>query len=219
MVAEVANPLSNQIADILTDNGHRRDISAAINPIELGEFLKQKGIVEDSEISKLSQKEGVEFVLRRVEERGGEALVDFLWCLEQSDYHHGHKYVVKVLTKTDYDLEILGDIITSNVLKHKCQELGVKKKMTRGVDVRTILAQLLQKGLLTDNERDELMKPNTRQKRFLKLERILANKGPLAYLHFTEALIDTKEDNPLHKELLMCLLGSSDSADSNLTCE
>ena len=125
--------------------------------------------------------------------------------------------MTKALTKTDYDLETLGDIITSNFLKYKCQELGMKKKMTHGLDVFAILAQLLQKGLLTDNEWNELMKPNTRQKRFLKLEHILANKGPLAYLHFTEALIDTKEDNPLHEELLMCLLGSSDSADSNLT--
>ena len=217
MVAEDANPLlSNQIADILTDSGHRRDISTAISPVELGEFLKRKGLIEDSEISKLSQtEEGVEFVLRRVEERGGEAFIDFLWCLEQSDSHLGHKYVVNVLKKTGYNLETLGEIIASTVLKQKWQKL---KKMMRSLDVRNLFAQLLQKGLLTDKERDELMKPTyTRLKLFLKLERILAKKGPLACLYFTQALIDAKEENSLHQELLTCLFGSSGSNDSNLT--
>lgn len=115
---------------------------------------------------------------------------------------------MEVLTHRQYDAKTLSAVITSTVLKQRFQNLksGITKK-TRDIDVLSIFPYLQQKGLLTDEECDELQNPRiTRRRRFLKLERILENKGPFAYLYFTEVLIESMRENPhLHQEILTCL--------------
>ena len=120
---------------------------------------------------------------------------------------------MEVLQHTQYDVETLSAIMTSTVLKQRFQDskYGITRK-TRDIDVLSIIPYLLQKGLLTDTERDELENPRiTRQRRYLKLERMLENKGPLAHLYFTEVLIESMRENPyLHQEILTCLFNDLD---------
>ena len=84
--------------------------------------------------------------------------------------------------------------------------------MTRDIDVLSIFPYLLKKGLLTDKERDELQNPRIiRRRRFIKFEHMLENKGPFAYLYFTEVLIESMQENPyLHQEILMRLFNDLD---------
>ena len=213
MISEASKPLSVQIADVLSDGDYRRDIIACINPTELDEFLKLKGLGLTQPSKSDSRQKNAELLLKNVIERGPEALTDFLWCLEQtSDSHLGHKYVVEVLKNRQYDLENLIDITTSAALKSRCQELPAKRLIKRGLDVKSIIPHLRQKGLLTDKEDNELSMPTiTRQKCVTKLESILANKGPYAYLYFIQALIDAKKENPhLLEELFERLFAPPD---------
>ena len=126
---------------------------------------------------------------------------------------------MEVLTHTHYDVETLSAAITSTVLKQRFQNVksGITKK-TRDIDVLSIFPYLQQKGLLTNEECDELQDPRiTRQRRFLKLERILENKGPFAYLYFTEVLIESMQVNPhLHQEILSCLFKDFDDISIDL---
>ena len=110
MISEASKSLSFQIANVLSDSEHRRDIIACINLTELDEFLKLKGLGMVEQSKSNTRQESAELLIRNVQERGREAFTDFLWCLEQtSDSHLGHKYVVEALNNTKYDLETLGD--------------------------------------------------------------------------------------------------------------
>ena len=212
-----AFPNDSLIASTLTDDDCLQDIAAAINPVELSDLLRVKGLITESESNQYRNClpiEYAEYVLKRVLEQGGTALSDFIWCLEQSgESHLGHKYAMEVLHHTSYDVETLSAIMTSTVLKQRFQDpkYGLTRK-TRDIDVLSIFPYLLQKGLITDKEQDELQNRSiTRRRRFVKLERMLENKGPLAYLYFTEVLIESMWENPdLHKEILSCLLRDSD---------
>lgn len=217
MISEASKSLSYQIANVLSDGEHRRDIIACINPTELDEFLKLKGLGLVDLQSQNSRQKNAELLLRSVQERGREAFTDFLWCLEQtSDSHLGHKYVIEVLLNMEYDLETLGDFLTSAALKSRCQELSAKMLMIEGLNVHSILPQLRQKGLLTDKEEDELSTV-TRKRGVIKLESILVNKGPYAYLYFIQALIDAREENPhLFGELFKSLFRPIASVHSTL---
>ena len=209
--------LGSQITSVLSDSDYRCAITASINPQELVGFLKEKGLLEESLMSNRLRKDNAEHLLRSVEKKGGNALEDFVWCLEQtSDSHLGHKYVVDLLRNGMHDLETLGEIGTSVVLKSKFQERSTKELMIDGVDVHSISPHLLKNKLITDKEMDELMKSTTRKRRFIKLESILANKGPCAYLYFTQALIDAKKENPLHEEILEKILGPPDDSIQNV---
>ena len=208
---------SLNIVSTLTDDDYRRDIAAAISPVELSGLLREKGLITESESNQYRNClpiEYAEYVLKRVLEQGETALSDFIWCLKQSgESHLGHKYAIEVLHHTSYDVETLSAIMTSTVLKQRFQDpkYGLTRK-TRDIDVLSIFPYLLQKGLLTDKEQDELRNPQiTRRRRYLKLERMLENKGPLAYWYFTKVLIESMQENPnLHQDILMCLFGDLD---------
>ena len=211
--------LNLQISNILSDKEYRQDIARAINPAEILNLLEEKGLMEESEretLLKLAPQKGAEIILDKVEERGGDALTDFLWCLEQtSDDHLGHKYALEVLTNKEYDLETLAEIVTSIALKNNLQDLHTRKVMSEGVDVVTIFPHLLQIGLISEMEKNELSKPMSRRKRFIKLKSIIANKGPLASLYFIQALINAKEENPhLYEDIFVCLFGPPDDDQS-----
>ena len=139
-----ASPNDTQIAYILADGGYRRDISAAINPRELSELLRQKGlgviVMDECESNQLLPNEYAECILKRVQEQGGTALTDFLWCLEQtSESHLGHKYATDILKRTDYNLETLSAIMTSTVLKQRFQSpLRDITRKTRDINVLSI---------------------------------------------------------------------------------
>ena len=185
------------MVSLLSDIDYRKEISASINVAEIDRQLKSRGLLGEDTNRPTTSRTGVEFVLKNVEERGDEALADLVWCLEQtSDSHLGHQYAVDVLTNKEYDLETLADIGTASLLKRKYQKLSIKSKMAEGLDVVSLLPHLIQKGILTDKEIDELESGKiTRKKKVIKLERILANKGPLAYLYFTQVLIESRGEN------------------------
>ena len=202
----------------LSDKDYRNEISASINTADIDQQLRDKGLIGESIncYRPRTLQENAEIVLRNVEERGEEALADLLWCLEQtSDGHIGHRYAMDVLTNKMYDLETLADITTSCVLKRRYRKIDTKRLMVEGLDVRSLLPQLIQKGLLTDREADEIQSGRlTRKRLVIKLEGILANKGPLAHLYFTEALIEAKNNSCLYQDIFNHIF---DDVDESLT--
>ena len=203
---------------ILSDKEYRREVCASIDPAELLWHADQSRvpIIFNSadeqllkDINTLPRQEAVERILRNVEERGEEALKNLLWCLEETgSWHSGHKYALEILMNDVYDLEKLGDIVASIFLRNKLQELRTKKMMSDGIDVDAIVPYLRQAELLSVREMDNLqaLQPNTRTRKFIKLKSILTSKGPLAYLKFTQVLINSVDENPhLYGDIFKCL--------------
>jgi hypothetical protein len=154
-------------------------------------------------VSKSQQKarKGVDYVLERVETRGGEAFNDLLWCLDQTGKSNiGHRYAAALLRK-EYSLDMLRDILTSMKLRQRYQEPKVMK-LTRTLQVEYLVPYLMKNQLVTENEVEELLTQPTQKKGALKLLRMVKEKGPLAHLYLTKALIDAKEENDLHKDIL-----------------
>lgn len=195
-------PRKGDIAGNLRD--YREEICGAISSIdqELAGLLIQKGIViNESELESKPQKEGVEFVLERVETQGGEAFCDLLWCLDQTGKSNvGHRYAAAVL-RNKYSLDMLSEIFTSMELQRRYQDFKVMR-LTRGLCVQTLVPYLMKNKLITDDKEVEQLTQITQQKGALKLLRMLKQKGPLAHLYLTKALIEAKGKSPLHEEIL-----------------
>jgi hypothetical protein len=199
------NPCKNDIAANLRD--YREEICGAIGSVdpELAGLLVQKGTITTDEselVSKSQQKarKGVDYVLERVETRGGEAFNDLLWCLDQTGKSNiGHRYAAALLRK-ECSLDMLRDILTSTKLRQKYQEPKVMK-LTRSLQVKQLIPYLMKNQLVTENEVEELTHL-TRMKGVLRLLRMLDQKGPLAHLYLTMALIDAKDNSHLHEEIL-----------------
>ena len=188
------NPCKNDIAANLKDYRDKiRDAIRSIDP-ELAGLLVQKGIItNESEAASKSQEKarnGVDFVLERVQTRGSEAFSDLLWCLDQTGKSNiGHRYAAALLRKK-CSLEMLGEILASAKLQQRYQEPKVMK-LTRSLQVNHLVPYLMKHELVTENEVEELTQL-TQKKGALRLLRMLEQKGPLAHLYLTKALIDAK---------------------------
>ena len=202
------NPYKNDIAANLRD--YREEICDAIRSVdpELAGLLVQKGIItNESELEPASKSQekarnGVDFVLERVESRGGEAFSDLLWCLDQTGKSNiGHRYAAALLRK-ECSLEMLGDILASAKLQQRYQEPKVMK-LTRSLQVNHLVPYLMKHKLVTENEVEELTQL-TQMRAVLRLLKMLKQKGPLAHLYLTKALIDAKltDKNHLYEEIL-----------------
>ena len=186
---------------------HRKEICDAIGSIdqELVELLRQKGILNNkTEIEGVPQQNVVDFVLERVESHGDKAFSDLLWCLDQTGKSNiGHRYAAALL-RNEYSLEMISEVLTSTVLQRRYQELEVRK-MTRDLRVQTLSPYLIKNKLLTETEVEQLTQL-TQRKGALKLLNMMQCKGPLAHLYLTMALVDAKDKNPLHKDILAKVL-------------
>ena len=195
------SPCKSDIAANLRD--FRKEICDAISSIdqELAGLLIQKGIVvNESELESKPQQKRVDFVIERVETRGGEAFNDLLWCLDQTGKSNiGHRYATALL-RNEYSLDMLIEILTSSVLQQRYQELEVMK-LTRCLRAQALIPYLIKNQLTTDTEAEELTR-TTQKKGAVKLLGMLQQKGPLAHLYLTMALIDAKSESPLHGEIL-----------------
>ena len=198
------NPCKNDIAANLRD--YREEICGAIRSVdlELAGLLVQKGIItNESEPASKSQEKarnGVEFVLERVESRGGETFSDFLWCLDQTGKSNiGHRYAAALLRK-ECSLEMLGEILASAKLQQRYQEPKVMN-LTRSLQVNHLVPYLMKHKLVTESEVEELTQL-TQKRGVLRLLRMLEQKGPLAHLYLTKALIDAKNNSNLHEDIL-----------------
>ena len=90
------------------------------------------------------------------------------------------------------------------VLQRRYQELEVRIMM-RDLRVQTLSPYLIKNKLLTETEVEQLTQL-TQQKGALKLLKMMQCKGPLAHLYLTMALVDAKDENPLHKDILAKVL-------------
>jgi tetratricopeptide (TPR) repeat protein len=203
----VCDPEALQISHGLKT--HRREITSAINFVELEIYLASKGFLEDGEgdyfVTDLSQEEGVELILARVKERGDEGFKDFLWCLEQdNDWHIGHVYVAALLRGDAFTEETQREIEHSIKLRQKYRkQLDVMRIMEDSINTYDLIPNLRAYKLLTDDETEELTLPRYgRRERITKLLNILDTKGPLADLYFTQALKDAVRENPVHHDIL-----------------
>lgn len=200
------NPSKSDLAANLRD--YRKEICGAISSIdpELAGFLIQKQIViNESELESKPQQKRVDFILDRVETRGGEAFNDLLWCLDQTGKSNvGHRYAAALL-RNEYSLAMLSEILTSTVLQRRYQDEKVMI-MTRSLHVQALVPYLIKNKLTTDDAEVEQLTRTTQQKGALKLLRMLKQKGPLAHLYLTKALIDAKDENPLHQDILRKIL-------------
>ena len=203
----VCDPEALQISHGLKT--HRREITSAINFVELEIYLASKGFLEDGEgdyfVTDLSQEEGVELILARVKERGDEGFKDFLWCLEQDgDWHIGHVYVAALLRGDTFTEETQREIEHSIKLRQKYRkQLDVMRIMEESINTYDLIPSLRAHKLLTDDETEELtLQRYSRKDRITKLLEILDTKGPLADLYFTQALVDAVGENPAHRDIL-----------------
>ena len=181
-----------------------KEICGAISLIdpELAGLLVHKGILTNE--SEFESKKRVESVLKRVETQGTNAFSDLLWCLDQTGKSNiGHRYAAALLRK-ECSLIMLSEILTSTELQQKYQEPEVME-MTRCLEVKHLVPSLIKNKLITENEVEQLTR-TTQKKGALKLLWMLSQKGPLAHLYLTKALIDAKGKNPLHGEILKKVL-------------
>ena len=195
------NPCKNDIAANLKD--YRDKICDAIRSIdpELAGLLVQKGIItNESELVSKPQRKGVDFIIERVKTRGSEAFSDLLWCLDQTGKSNiGHRFAAALLRK-ECSLEMLGEILASVKLQQRYQEQKVKE-LTRSLQVNHLVPYLMKHELVTENEVEELTQL-TQKKGALRLLRMLEQKGPLAHLYLTKALVDAKDNSNLHEDIL-----------------
>ena len=193
----------NDIAANLRE--HRKEICDAITSIdsELVGLLVQKGIVanESELVSIETQQKRVDFVLERVETRRGDAFNDLLWCLDQTGKSDiGHRYAAALLRR-ECSLVMLSEILTSMKLQQRYQEPEVME-MTRSLQVKHLVPYLMKNKLVAENEAEQFTQM-TQKKGVLKLLRIIKQKGPLAHLYLTKALIDGMGENKaLHEDIL-----------------
>ena len=158
----------------------------------------------NTEIEGLPQQNAVDFVLERVASRGDKVFLDLLWCLDQTGKSNiGHRYAAALL-RNEYSLEMISEILTSTVLQRRYQELEVRI-MTRDLHVQALSPYLIKNKLLTETEVEQLTQL-TQRKGALKLLNMMQCKGPLAHLYLTMALVDAKDKNPLHKDILAKVL-------------
>lgn len=203
--SQTTDPCQSDIADNLKDC--RPEIRGAISSIdpELAGLLVQKGIVtNESELESKPQQKRVDFVLERVETRGGDTFNDLLWCLDQTGKSNiGHRYAAALLRK-QCSLIMLSEILTSTKLQRRYQEPEIME-LTRSLQVKHLVPFLIKNKLVVENEVEQLTQL-TQRKSALKLIWMLKHKGPLSHLYLTKALIDAKDENPLHEEILRGIL-------------
>ena len=188
---------------------HFDEVVGSLNLVELEMYLTDKGILEEGEgdhvVTELPPKDGAEFVLNRVKERGDEGYKDFLWCLEQEDdWHIGHDYIAARLRGKEFTEEAQREIEKSIRLRQRfSKQLDVMQLISDSVNTNDLIPSLRVHKLLTDEETEELSLPGfSRRERVTKLLHILSTKGPLADLYFTHALADTIRENPAHRDIL-----------------
>ena len=195
------NPCKSDIASNLRDC--RKEICDAISSIdpELAGLLVRKGIAtNESELESKPQQKRLDFVLERVESQGTNAFSDLLWCLDQTGKSNiGHRYAAALLRK-ECSLIMLSEILTSTKLKQRYQQPEVMEMM-RGLQVKHLEPYLIKNKLVTESEVEQLTQ-TTQKRGALKLLWMLKQKGPLAHLYLTKALIDARGKNPLHEDIL-----------------
>lgn len=188
---------------------HYDEVVGSLNLVELEIYLTYKGILEVGEgdyvVTELPPKEGAEFVLNRVKERGDEGYKDFLWCLEQkNDWHIGHDYIAARLRGDEFTEETQREMMESIKLRQRfSKQLDVMQLMSDSINTNDLVPSLRVHKLLTDDETEALTLPGfSRRERVTKLLCILSTKGPQADLYFTHALADAVRENPAHCDIL-----------------
>ena len=114
-----------------------------------------------------------------------------------------HRYAAALL-RMEYSLDMLGDILASAKLRHRYQQPKMMK-LTRKLQVNHLVPYLMEYELVTESEMEELTQL-TQKKAVLRLLRMLKQKGPLAHLYLTKALIDAKDNSNLHEDILKEIL-------------
>ena len=142
---------------------HRMEVIGNINPTELWPSMSARGFVElgrpdvDFLLSdKNAMDEKAEFLVQTIENKGGEAYVEFVECLKEASDHLGHGYIVSLLKGT-----FVPDKTSSQLRREFKQRMRI---LSDTISTDELLPYLIQKLLLTRSEEEVLQNRNRTSK-------------------------------------------------------
>jgi len=155
---------------------HQKVIVESINPSQLFSLYEQLGLDEVLMDRNTLRSQKAQQLINKVHEKN--AYSAFLSCLEEDEEHMGHKYIVSLLRGTEYASdEEIRDSKSLQELFRKHMNLVVRE-----IRVDTIEPHLMQTGLVTLEELEELTSPHiTNQDKSRRLLTLLKTKGPTAH--------------------------------------